>query len=49
MVLLRLGPAAEHIVDRKQLDLGELGLVFLRYVRIARTIGIARGNLQYFR
>src|ERR1700753_3802635 len=28
MLLLRLGPAAEHVVDREQLDLGE-GLLIL--------------------
>src|SRR5260370_2874211 len=44
MFLLRLGPAAEHLVDREQFDLGERVLVFLGDLRITRTIAIACVN-----
>src|ERR1700737_4643373 len=43
--LLRLGPAAENVVDREQFDLRERRLVFSCDLGIARTIGIACGNL----
>src|ERR1700676_1578112 len=46
--LLRLGPAAEHVVDREQFDLRERVFVFLGNLGIARTIGIARGNFLTF-
>src|SRR3954462_8820683 len=48
MFPLRLGPAAEHIVDREQLELCKGVFVFLRDVRIARTVEIARGDLLTF-
>src|SRR5205823_6135067 len=42
--LLRLGPAAKHLIDREQFDLGEGFFVLLRDLAIARTIGVACGN-----
>src|SRR5450755_588821 len=48
MFLLRLGPAAENLVDREQIDLGERVLVFLGDLRITGTIGIACGNFLTF-
>src|SRR5438046_6601808 len=46
--LLRLGPAAENVVDREQFDLCERILIFLRDLRITRTVGIACGNFLTF-
>src|SRR6266478_8646735 len=46
--LLRLGPTTENVVDREKFDLGEGFFVFLRNLRIARTIGIACGNFLTF-
>src|SRR3954452_9316842 len=46
--LLRLGPAAENVVDREQFDLREGRLVFRGDLGIARTIGIACGNFLTF-
>src|SRR5882762_6896067 len=46
--LLRLGPAAEHIVNGEQFDLRKRRLVFLGDLRVARTIGIAGGNFLPF-
>src|SRR5258708_9802911 len=48
MFLLRLGPAAEHVVDREQLDLRKGFLIFLGDLGIVRTIGIACGNFLTF-
>src|SRR5882724_10321783 len=44
MILLRLGPTTENVVDGEKFDLGERFFVFLGDLRIARTIGIARGD-----
>src|SRR3979490_1791500 len=46
--LLRLGPTAENVVDREQFHLCKRLLVFLRNLRIARTIGVACGNFLTF-
>src|SRR5262249_19132479 len=45
MILLRPGPAAEHIVDGEQLDLREGAFVLPGDLGIARAIGVARGDL----
>src|SRR5882672_9658058 len=46
--LLRPGPAAEHVVDREQFNLGEGFLVFLRNLGVARTIRVPCGNFLTF-
>src|SRR6202158_2811662 len=46
--LLRLGPAAENVVDREQSDLCKRILVFLGNLQISRTVGIACGNFLTF-
>ena len=46
MLLLRFGPAAEHVVDGEQLDLGERRLVFFRDLRIARALHAAAVGLS---
>src|SRR5450755_2407981 len=48
MLLLRLGPAAEDVIDREQLDFGEGLFVFLRDLLITWSIGIACGNFLTF-
>src|SRR5882757_1285760 len=44
VVLLRLGPTTENVVDGEKFNLRERFFVLLRDLRIARAIGIARGN-----
>src|ERR1700722_10763861 len=46
--LLRLGPAAEHVVNREQFDLRERRFVLPGDLGIARTVGIARGDFLAF-
>ena len=43
-----LGPAAEHLVDGDQFELGELLLVFLGHLGIGRTIEVLRGDFLAF-
>src|SRR5688572_18062762 len=45
VLLLRLRPAAEHLVDGEQLDRGELRRVLRRHLRVARPVVVPRGDL----
>src|SRR5882757_6858524 len=48
VVLLRLGPTTENVVDGEKFDLGERFFVFPGDLRIARAIGIARRDFLAF-
>ena len=49
MLFLRFRPAAELLIDGKQLQFRELVSIFLRHIRIARAVEVLRRNLLAFR
>ncbi len=49
VLFLRFRPAAELLIDGKQLQFRELVSIFLRHIRIARAVEVLRRNLLAFR